>query len=251
MIVRKFCLYRHRTEPDCFVPNPLYFVRLCPYRNPVIIEPEQIARMLVAADKLAPRPQSPLLPKVMRLAIVILYTAGLRRGELVRLTLDDVEPQTGLLRIRESKFHKSRLVPLSTGAGDELRAYLRHRLAPPFDTRASTPLLCNSKGKCRGYTGAGMAQAINRLFMAAKVVDREGTRPRVHGLRHGFALQALMRWYREGVDVQSSLPRLAMYMGHVSIVSTARYLHFVPALRTLASERFQAAYGDLIEEFPA
>ncbi len=57
-----------------------------------------------------------------------------------------------------------------------------------------------------------------------------------------------MRWYREGVDVQSALPKLAMYMGHVSIVSTAHYLHFVPALQEIASDRFQAAYGALIQE---
>jgi integrase len=106
LIVRKLCLYRQRTEAECFVPDALYFVQLCPYRRPVIIDPEQVAKLLVAADNLTPRTNSPLLPVVMRFAIVVLYTAGLRRGELVRLTLDDVEAQTGLLRIRASKFHK-------------------------------------------------------------------------------------------------------------------------------------------------
>jgi integrase/recombinase XerD len=248
LIVRKFCLYRQRSEPDCFAPNPLYFVRLSPYRSPVIITPEQIARMCIAADSLVPTPRSPLLPLVVRLAIIILYTAGLRRGELVRLTLDDVESRTGLLRVRESKFHKSRLVPLSRDASEELRAYLHHRLAPPFDTRGQSPLLCNGKGAGHGYTGAGMAQAINRLFVTARIVDSEGHRPRVHDVRHSFAVEALMRWYREGADVQSSLPRLAMYMGHVSIVSTVHYLHFVPALRDIASDRFQTACGELIKE---
>jgi integrase len=248
LIVRKFCLYRQRAEPECFVPCPLYFARWSPHRSPVIITPEQIARMCVAVDCLEPKPRSPLLPMVMRLAIVILYTAGLRRGELVRLTLDDVEPRTGLLRIRESKFHKSRMVPLSSDAGDELRAYLRHRLAPPFDTSGHTPLLCNGKGAGHAYTGAGIAQAINRIFVAAKIVDCAGRKPRVHDVRHSFAVEALMRWYREGADVQSSLPKLSMYMGHVSIVSTAHYLHFVPSLREIASARFAAAFGELIKE---
>ena len=248
LIVRKFCLYRQRSEPGCFAPNPLYFTRWRPYRNPVIITPEQIAQMCIAADNLAPDPGSPLLPMVARLAIVILYTAGLRRGELVRLTLDDVESRTGILRIRESKFHKSRLVPLSPDAGDELRVYLRLRFASPFDTRGHAPLLCNGKGKGHGYTGAGLGQMINRLFVTAKIVDSEGRRPRVHDVRHSFAVEALMRWYRAGCDVQSSLPRLAMYMGHVSIVSTAHYLHFVPAMREIANDRFQAACGDLIKE---
>ena len=248
LMIRKFCLYRQRSEPDCFAPNHLFFARMTPYRSPVIITPVQIARLCVAADHLAPTPGSPLLPMVMRLAIVILYTAGLRRGELVRLTLEDVEIQTGVLRIRASKFHKARTVPLSPDAGAELRRYWHDRLTPPFDVRGHAPLLCHGQGPGRGYTGAGMGQAINRLFMTTQIVDSEGRRPHVHDVRHSFAVEALMRWYREGTNVQSSLPKLAMYMGHVSIVSTAHYLHFVPALQEIASDRFQAACGALIQE---
>jgi integrase/recombinase XerD len=95
-----------------------------------------------------------------------------------------------------------------------------------------------------------MGEAIIRLFVAANVADHEGRRPRVHDVRHNFAIQALIRWYRSGVDTQSHLPRLAMYMGHVSIVSTAHYLHFVPTMRELASDRFEAAFGHLVEESP-
>jgi hypothetical protein len=80
LAVRKFCLFRQRTEPDCFVPDPLYFARLCPYRRPVIIEPSQVAQMLVVTDRLTPTIISPLLPWAMHLAVVILYTAGVRRG---------------------------------------------------------------------------------------------------------------------------------------------------------------------------
>ena len=248
LTVHKFCRFRQRKEPHCFVPDPLYFVRLLPYRRPVIIEPQQIARLLVAADHLWATANSPLLPAVMRLAIILLYTAGLRRGELVRLTLDDVEASTGVLRIRESKFHKSRLVPLSADAGDALRAYLRQRLSSPFSAGPAAPLLCCGARGHHGYSGAGLGQAVTRLLLAADVKDHEGRRPRVHDLRHSFAVQALIRWYREGADVQSNLPRLAMFMGHVSIVSTAHYLHFVPTLRELASKRFEAAFGDVVVE---
>lgn len=246
--VHKFCRFRQRTEPGCFVPDPLYFVRLLPYRRPVIIEPEQVARLLVVADNLLATANSPLLPAITRLAVILLYTAGLRRGELVRLTLDDVEAQTGLLRIRASKFHKTRLVPLSADARDALRIYLRQRLASQFDTGPAAPLLCCGSRGHHGYTGAGLGQAVTRLFVAADVKDREGRRPCVHDIRHSFAVQALIRWYRDGSDVQSNLPRLAMFMGHVSIVSTAHYLHFVPTTRELASKRFEAAFGDVVVE---
>jgi len=248
LILRKFCLYRQRTDPTCFVPDPLYFARRSPHRGPVIVHPEQVARMLLIADGLAPTITSPLLPAVARIAVIMLYTCGLRRGELARLTLDDVEPKTGLLRIRASKFHKSRLVPLSSDAADALRSYLRLRLTVPFAGDPSDSLLCCGANGHRGYSGGGLGGTIRRLFVAANVYDAEGHLPRVHDMRHSFAVEALLRWYREGADVQSNLPRLAMYMGHVSIVSTAHYLHFVPATREAASRRFEAAFGGLIEE---
>ena len=69
---------------------------------------------------------------------------------------------------------------------------------------------------------------------------------RVHDLRHSFAVQALIRWYRDGADVQSCLPKLALYMGHVSIESSAYYLHWVPTLQRLASQRFEQHFGHLI-----
>ena len=229
----------------------LYFARLCPYRRPVIIEPSQVAQMLVVADNLAPTANSPLLPEAMHLAVVILYTAGLRRGELARLVLEDIELQTGVLRIRASKFHKSRLMPLSSTATDALRVYLRRRLAAPFNADPRAPLLCCGPHGRHGYTGAGLGQAVNRVLVAADVLDAEGRRPRFHDMRHSFAVQALMRWYRDGANVQSNLPRLAIYMGHVSIVSTAHYLHFVSAMRQLASDRFETAFGDVVTEVSA
>ncbi len=99
----------------------------------------------------------------------------------------------------------------------------------------------------RPYTGTGLSQGIHALFDAACVYGTDGRRPRIHDLRHSFALQALIRWYREGVDVQSRLPHLSLYMGHVSIVSTAYYLHWVPSLAALASDRFERSFGHLLQ----
>lgn len=248
LAVRKFCLYRQRAEPGCFVPNSLYFARAQPYSPPIIVEPEQVARMLAATTRLVPTPGSPLLPAVMRIAVVLLFTAGLRRGELVRLTLADVEPRSGVLRITDSKFHKSRWVPLSPSARTELQRYLRARLAAPLDSRPSAPLLCNRSRGCRSYTGAGLAEGIHKLFVAAGVHDSNGRRPRIHDLRHSYAIEALIRWYRAGADLHAQLPKLAMYMGHVSIVSTAHYLRLVPAVAALASARFEKAFGEILRE---
>lgn len=244
--VRNLCLYRQRSEPGCFVPDPHRFPRAQPYRAPVIFGPEAVARMLAVAAREHPTPGSPLLPHVLRIAVVLLYTAGLRRGELLRLTLADVDAAKGILHIRESKFHKSRWVPLSPDARRELRAYLRHRRASPLSTAAHTPLLCNCSRGLRGYTGTGLSRGLQLLFRSANVLSSDGRRPRVHDFRHSFAIQALLRWYRQDADVQSNLPKLAIYMGHVSIVSTAYYLKWMPEVAAAASGRFEAHFGHLI-----
>jgi len=245
-IVRNWCLYRQRTQPSCFVPDPNRFPRPHPHQAPVIVAPEQVGRMLAAAEAVRPTPDSSLRPQVLRLATVLLYTAGLRRGELLRLQLGDVNPRDGVLRIRQSKFHKSRWVPLSRDAAAELRRYLAQRQRRWGTAQPGDPVLCHGTGRCAGYTGTGLSRGLHELMDAAGVRGWDGRRPRIHDMRHSFAIQCLLRWYREGADVQSQLPKLAMYMGHVSIVSTAYYLRWIPELAQAASERFEASYGELV-----
>jgi integrase len=91
-----------------------------------------------------------------------------------------------------------------------------------------------------------MQAGINRLFVAAAVFDGNRRRPRVHDLRHSFAVQALARWYRRDADVQALLPRLAMYMGHVSLESTSYYLRWTPDLAELASARFEQRFAHVV-----
>jgi integrase/recombinase XerD len=217
----------------------------------VIVTSAQVASLLRAADKLVSSQHFPLRPAVMRMAIVLLYTAGLRRGELIRLLLADVDAHNGILRIRESKFHRSRWVPLSPDACLELRSYLRQRLKSPFDQRPTAPFLCNgssSYGRVgwHAYTGAAIWQGFRTLFDKAGIRDAQGRRPRLHDMRHSYAVEALCRCYRDGGDVQTHLPKLALYMGHVSIVSTAYYLHFIPEVAALASDRFDRRYSHVI-----
>ena len=252
LLVHKLCLFRRRRDPRCFVPDPCGFARPRPHAAPVIVTPAQVAGMLRAADQLTPSRDSPLRSAVMRIAVVLLYTAGLRRGELLRLQLADVDAEGGVLRIRESKFHKSRWVPLSSDACRELRGYLRKRLSKPYDLQPTAPLLCNGNHAYghrgwHGFCGGGLAQGLRSLFDRAGVRDAQGRRPRVHDIRHSFAIQALVRCYRQGGDVQTHLPKLALYMGHVSIVSTAYYLHFIPEVAALASERFDHHFSYLID----
>ncbi len=246
MAIHAFCRYRRRSEPDCFLPNPLSFARSRPHRQPVIMEPEQIAQLLRLASELQPHPESPLLPFVARMAIVLLYTAGLRRGEVTRLRLEDVDIRRGVLRIHETKFHKSRWVPMSASARTELERYLRQRRKTSCGTCPTSPLLFNGKVPPRCYSGGGLGRIVHQLLVKADIRDTDGNRARVHDVRHSFAVAALRRWYEKGANVQSSLPRLAIYMGHVSIHSTAYYLRHMPAVIAQASKRFERSYGPTI-----
>jgi integrase len=239
-VVYHLCLFRRRYEPSCFVPDPSQFPPRQPWPLPYIFSESEITRLLLATDALKPNALSPLHRPVARLAICLLYTAGLRRGELARLTLSDYDAAEHVLLIRETKFYKSRLVPLSGDAVVEIDHYLAQRLNPGFPKGADAPLLLHHHGGLAGYTGAGLGELVRKVIRTAGIRTSAGRPPRVHDLRFTFAVHALLRWYRAGVDVQARLPALSAYMGHSSLVSTQHYLVFFDAIAQAASERFDA-----------
>jgi len=238
-IVYRFCVFRRRTEPDAFLPDPDQFPSAQPRPRPYIFTHVEIARLLDTTSSFVGRPQSPLYAQVARLSSALLYTAGLRRGEVVRLTLGDYEKNDGLLLVRDTKFHKSRLLPLSQDAVREMERYLGVRDRPPFPREHESPLLFNGFGGSVGYSHGGLGGLMRRLFRAAGIRTPSGRPPRTHDLRFTFAVHSLLRWYRAGVDVTSRLPILSQYMGHVSIVSTQYYLGFLDAVVEEANDRFE------------
>jgi integrase/recombinase XerD len=116
---------------------------------------------------------------------------------------------------------------------------------------AELPLLWNRYYGGRAYSGHGLGEGFGLLLRAARIRPPDGRLPRIHDVRHSFAVHALLRWYRTGDDPQAKLPLLATYMGHVSLVSTHYYLPFVEALGTAANRRFAARYGTLLGPEPA
>lgn len=245
-VVRNLCLYRRRVEPACFVPDPSQFPPLHQPVQPHLFTDGEISRLLAAAADLKPGSGSPLRRETFRLALVLLYTTGLRRGELLRLTVEDYDPTEHTLLVRESKFHKSRLLPLSQDGWQELDSYLRIRRGRRLLGSTDSHLIWNRRGGGRPYTGVGFSATVRCLFRTADIRTAAGRAPRIHDLRHNFAARALLRWYRVGADVQAKLPLLATYMGHVSIASTQYYLHFVDDLAASASDRFARRCGALI-----
>jgi integrase len=246
-VVRNLCLYRSRSKPSCFVPDEHLFPMPGQAIQPHIYSEAEIVRLLAAAAHLRPVPRCLLRSQVFRLAIILLYTTGMRRGELVRLTLADYDQKQHTLHVRKSKFHKSRYLPLSADASREVDAYLAKRQKLKLPMLDNSALLWNGYDQGRAYSGSRIWQGIHELLSSADIRKADGTLPRVHDLRFSFAIHVLLRWYRAGLDIQAKLPLLSTYMGHVSIASTEYYLPFIPDLATEASNRFCSHFGTLVQ----
>ncbi|RLA44840.1 MAG: integrase [Gammaproteobacteria bacterium] len=246
--VRNFCLYRKRTIPDCFVPDPTQFPQADPGVQPYMFSDIEVANLLTHSGSISDSPRSPFRAAATRLAIILLYTTGLRRGELLRLNRSDYNYLEQTLTIRTSKFYKSRILPLPDDVAMEVKKYLK--MQQPVRPRLSidSPLIYSAYCGGRPYSSTQLRKNLHILFNQAGIKKADGKLPRIHDFRFSFAVNALLRYYRNGVDVQSKLPFLAAYMGHVSIVSTYHYLRFIAPLATLASSVFAASYGDLVRE---
>lgn len=250
-VARNLCLYRRRREPNCFVPDPSLFPHSHQPVRPYIFSESEIRRLLDETHRLKRTRYSPLRPELFHLIVVLLFTTGVRRGELLRLKVADYNRREATLLIRASKFHKSRLIPLPDDVCSEVDGYLEVRRRRRLPITSDTPLVWNSYQGGRAYTAESMRWGLTHLLQTAKIQTPDGRAPRIHDFRHSFAVNAILRWYRSGVDVQAKLPFLATYMGHVSIVSTYYYLHFVEPLAAMASARFASAYGGLISSVPS
>lgn len=206
--------------------------------RPYIFSSKEIARLLTAARGLAPRSADPMRPNSAKLVITLLYTAGLRIGEVVRLQVRDYDATEGTLIIRQTKFAKTRLVPVSTSARRMIDGYLAQRRELGLSCTPEDPLRCcpNNRPPCLG----AVQKALTDLMRQCAIKPPKGGGPRVHDIRHTFAVERVRQWYREGKDVQSLLPRLVTYLGHRSLESTQLYLSLTPAVLHEAGARFEA-----------
>lgn len=239
-VVRNFLLFHARNHAKTYLPDPTTFPKPCVHQRPRLVSPTEMARVLATAKRLPPSPANPLRAQTIQLALTLLFCCGLRRGELLRLRLRHFDATEEVLRIEETKFNKSRLVPLTPSVARELRRYIELRRWRRLPADADSPLIWSRRrpASADGYCAPALAGNWQQLCLAAGVLDGRGRPPRLHDLRHSFAVATLHRWYRQGVDVQTKLPHLATYLGHVCPVSTHHYLHLTPALREAASQRF-------------
>ena len=173
---------------------------------------------------------------VMVTLIGLLYTTGMRIGEALRLTLEDFQSDPYRLFIANSKFGKDRWVVLKDSTAFALKAYLKVRQCFAREIHDG-PFFLNQRGAALSYKS--VQPCFRGLLDQCEIgPDCTGARPRLHALRHTFAVNCLVQWYRQGLNVNDQLPGLVTYMGHVDLASTQVYLQATPELRSLASQRF-------------
>jgi integrase len=212
-----------------------------PFR-PFIFTYEQVASLLVHVEQLPRNHLFFLRGPACHLMLSLLYVLGLREGEARRISIRDVDLDRQTLMIVQTKFHKSRLVPFGPKLCQRLRAYLEQRRRLFRSCRDEDPLFvaCHHKPLTRGTLLNAFRLGLRSIGLTAR---DNVVLPRLHDLRHTFAVHRLLRWYEEGIDVQQRLPILATFMGHVSILSTQVYLTITSDLLQAANGRFHKHFG--------
>lgn len=239
-IVRAFAAWLQAMDGRTQVPPQ----GLLPARHrrptPHIYTDQEIVDLMAAASQL--RSSLGLRAATFRTLIGLLASAGLRPGEGLKLDVDDVNLVDGILTVRESKFGKSRLVPIENSVRAALADYgaFRDTVRPRRDSPAFlvTERGARLRGSTVGSTFAALCKAVG--LRPPEQPNRRGRGPRLQDLRHSFATRRLVAWYRAGLDVDRLMPRLATYLGHVSVVQTYWYIQAVPELLDLATRRQEA-----------
>ena len=234
-VVRAFARHLHVIDPTHEVPP----ARLLPARThravPYLYSDAEIAALMAAARQF----RSPLRADTFETLVGLLAVTGLRIGEALRLDRDDVDLAEGVLRIRQTKFGKSRDVPLHATTVDALATYACRRDAFCRDRRDNA-FFVSTAGTRLLYCNAhlGWLELVRRVGLQPRSTK---CRPRPHDLRHSFAVRTLLGWYRDGDDVQARMPLLSTYLGHVHPANTYWYLSAAPELLALVAARLDVA----------
>jgi integrase len=231
VVVRGFAKYLQTIEPRTEVPPLDHLPHHRARSSPYVYSAADITALLSAADTL----RSPLKTATYRTLLGALAVTGMRVGEAIALDERDVDRRRAILVIRKTKFDKSREVPLHASTVEALDRYRGHRdrLAP---RRSSSSFFVSAVGSRLIYQN--VHETFLRLVYAAGL-GKHRPRPTIHDLRHTFAIQTVLGWYRDGADVEARLPLLSTYLGHVGPSSTYWYLTAVPELLEAATVRLE------------
>jgi len=240
-MVRQFALFMRRLGLPADVLDPGAGAKQSKSFLARVLTHDEVRRLLEAADQIEPRASTHLRHLVLPELLRVLYGCGLRLEEALSLRIRDVDLIQGVLHINDTKFRKDRMVPPARPLVVRLQKYAA--------TLGPRPADAHFFPSPRGGPLHGSAVYRNYRHLLQRCHIRHGGRgkgPRLHDLRHTFAVHALLRWYREGADLQARLPVLATYLGHASIDGTQDYLQMTAELYPEIVSRSDAAFSDVI-----
>jgi integrase/recombinase XerD len=237
-------LYRYAISRGFAAASPLpeHPPKLSPPQTPYVYSSAELQRLLDATAVLN-HPASRLQSMTYRMLLLLLYRSGLRVGEAIALRLSDIDLTQCLITVCNTKFYKTRLVPVGPRLSQQMAAYLDRRRLLAIPEGEMSVFLCSRTGHSLHYTQ--VIKTFQRIRSAAGIVTPTGEcrPPRLHDLRHSAAVHRVLAWYKAGKDVQRLLPSLATYLGHADIRSTQQYLQMTPDLLQEASRRFARYAG--------
>jgi integrase/recombinase XerD len=233
--------YRYAISRGLVKTSPLPTVKPQPTKDfvPYIYTHEELSRLLASALTYQKHSGYHLDPQMVQTMLLLLYGAGLRCSEALSLRLADVDLEQAVLTIRDSKFFTSRLVPISSFLNEKLQRYASSRQQAGHKQNKEAYFFVKHNGQRVNLWN--IEKAFRRIRKQAGVSRTDGGRyqPRLHDLRHSFAVHRLISWYREGKDVQKLLLQLSVFLGHRQLTGTMVYLTMTPQLLSEASRRFE------------
>ena len=238
-ILRQFCLYLSHFDPrTCIIHQVIPPRRTHP--SPYIYSSSEVRQILGAARRIGP--SGSFRPTVISTVIGLLYSMGLRIGEALKLKIRDIDLRRRVIEIREGKFKKSRYVPMTRSTAEHLSAYLCQREKAGFSVAPDSFVFVTQRGS--GYKHPEFTTTFLAILRNAGIRGPKGQRgPRIHDLRHTFAVNRLLAWYRQGVNLGAKLPLLSTYMGHCTVTGTQVYLQATAELLERAGRRFHEHFA--------
>jgi site-specific recombinase XerD len=239
-------LVRFALQRGLLSTSPLPFIvpKRPEYARPYIYSTDELQHILDGSTILDARNRksgraASITPLTFRTLILLLYGAGLRLSEALALTVADIDVAASTLVVRNTKFFKTRLLPIGPQLSSALELYADARLAFLKRPPSADTYLIRRDGMAISREAAERYFRMVRSHVGLRRRDGAYFQPRLHDLRHTFAVHRLVAWYRQGADVQLMLPKLSTYLGHIGLAETQHYLTMTPDLLREASQRFE------------
>jgi integrase/recombinase XerD len=249
-IIRQFTQFMVRQDYSAYVP-PQHFGTLRSLEFlPYIFTRKEIQKIIHAADSIESNAYSPLRHLIMPMIFRLLYGCGFRLGEVLNLRVRDVDFERGVIIVRESKGGKDRLVPPAWDVLKRLEVYAKEIEQNTLEKRTDNAFFFPSSRKQGSAWGKNTIYTVFRKLLHQCGISHGGRKkgPRVHDLRHTFAVHRLIRWYEEGADLNTKLPFLVAYLGHKDFTGTQKYLHLTAELFPNLAKRMNQQFGGVIPQ---